>query len=84
MQSHCALRVPHRTAEGIRPSRHSFPKGGSYLTNLISHDQVIHLVDEGKAVDKVYLDFSKASDTASHSILQKQQPEAWTGMLSAG
>ncbi|KAJ7417051.1 hypothetical protein WISP_66661 [Willisornis vidua] len=32
-------------------------------------DQVIHLVDEGKAVDVVYLDFSKAFDTVSHSIV---------------
>jgi len=29
----------------------------------------MHLVDEGKAVDVVYLDFSKACDTLSHSIL---------------
>ncbi|KAF1556824.1 RNA-directed DNA polymerase from mobile element jockey, partial [Eudyptula minor] len=37
------------------------------------YDQVTRLVDEGKAVDVVYLDFSKAFDTAfdtvSHSIL---------------
>ncbi|GAB0180932.1 mitochondrial enolase superfamily member 1 [Grus japonensis] len=30
---------------------------------------VTHLADEGKAVDVVYLDFSKAFDTISHSIL---------------
>jgi len=33
------------------------------------YDQVTHLVNEGKAVDVVYLDFSKAFDTAPHSIL---------------
>jgi len=33
------------------------------------HDQVTHLVDEGKAVDVVYLDLSKAFDTVPHSIL---------------
>ena len=44
----------------IRPSQHGFMKGRSFLTNLISfYDPVTHLVDEGKAVDVVYLDFSK-------------------------
>ena len=55
---------------GIRPSQHEFTKGRSCLTNLISfYDLVARLVDEGKAVDVVYLDFSKASDTVSSSIL---------------
>ncbi|GAB0209629.1 mitochondrial enolase superfamily member 1 [Grus japonensis] len=54
----------------IRPSQHGFMKGRSCLNNLISfYDKVTHLVDEGKAVDVVYLDFSKAFDTISHSIL---------------
>jgi len=45
-------------------------KGRSCLTNPISfYDKVTCLVDEGKAVDVVYLDFSKAFDTISHSIL---------------
>ena len=39
------------------------------MTNLISYDKMTHLVDEGKAVDKVYLDFSKAFVTVFHTIL---------------
>ncbi|KAK4810310.1 hypothetical protein QYF61_017357 [Mycteria americana] len=54
----------------IRPSQHGFMKGRSCLTNLISfYGKVTHLEDEGKAVDLVYLDFSKAFDTVSHSVL---------------
>ncbi|KAK4816940.1 hypothetical protein QYF61_025763 [Mycteria americana] len=54
----------------IRPSQHGFMKGRSCLINLISfYDQVTHLVDERKAVDVVYLGFSKVFDTVSHSIL---------------
>ncbi|GAB0205040.1 mitochondrial enolase superfamily member 1 [Grus japonensis] len=54
----------------IRPSQHGFMKGRSCLTNLISfYDMVTRLVDEGQAVDVVYLDFSKVFDTISHSIL---------------
>uniref|UniRef100_A0A8C3CYS9 Reverse transcriptase domain-containing protein n=1 Tax=Cairina moschata TaxID=8855 RepID=A0A8C3CYS9_CAIMO len=59
--------------QAIRPSRHGFMKGRSCLTNLISfYDKVIRWVDEGKAVDVVYLDFSKALDTVSYSILLKK------------
>ena len=52
--------------QGIRPSQHRFMKGRSCLTNLISfYDWVTRLVDEGRAVDVVYLDFSKAFDSLS-------------------
>ncbi|KAK4806138.1 hypothetical protein QYF61_001061 [Mycteria americana] len=54
----------------IRHSQHGFPKGKSCLSNLISfYDKVTRLVDEGKAVDVVFLDFSKAFDTVPQSIL---------------
>ena len=55
---------------GITPSQYGFMRGRSCLTNLISfYDQVTCLVDEGKAVDLIYLDFSKSFDTVPHSIL---------------
>ena len=54
----------------IRGSQHGFTKGKSCLTNLITfYEDVIRWIDDVKAVDVVYLDFSKAFDTASHSIL---------------
>ncbi|GAB0207824.1 mitochondrial enolase superfamily member 1 [Grus japonensis] len=56
--------------QGIRPSQHGFMKGRSCLTSLISfYDLVTHLVDKRKAVDVIYLDFSKAFDMVSHSIV---------------
>uniref|UniRef100_A0A8C3C6K7 Reverse transcriptase domain-containing protein n=1 Tax=Cairina moschata TaxID=8855 RepID=A0A8C3C6K7_CAIMO len=56
--------------QAIRPSQHWFMKGRSCLTNPISfYDKVTRLVDERKAVDVVYLNFSKALDIVPHIIL---------------
>ncbi|KAF4803276.1 hypothetical protein TURU_018857 [Turdus rufiventris] len=55
--------------QSIRPSQHGFRRGRSCLTNLVFfYDQMTRLVDAEKAMGVVYLDFSKAFDTASHSI----------------
>ncbi|PKU38153.1 rna-directed dna polymerase from mobile element jockey-like [Limosa lapponica baueri] len=51
-------------------SQNGFIKRRSCLTNLIfSYDKLTCLLDKGKAVDIVYLHFSKGFDMVSHGIL---------------
>ncbi|KAK4831696.1 hypothetical protein QYF61_018748 [Mycteria americana] len=53
----------------IWSSQHGFTQGRSCLTNLVTYDEMTGLVEEGRAVDIVFLDFSKAFDTFFHKIL---------------
>lgn len=51
-------------------SQHGFMRGKSGLSNLISfHDKVTHLGDQREPFDVIFLDFSKAFDNVSPSIL---------------
>ena len=57
----------------IRDSQHGFVSGKSCLTNLIElFEGVTKKVDEGTAVDVVYMDFSKAFDKVPHGRLLHQ------------
>ena len=56
--------------KAIGSSQHQFTQGRSRLTNVITiYDEMTGLVDEGRAVNIDYLDFSKAFDTVSYKIL---------------
>lgn len=56
-------------------SQHGFTRGESCLTNLVSfYYNVLHLVDQGKAVDIIFLDFSNAFDAVSNSIILDKTP----------
>ena len=57
----------------IKNTQHGFTKGRSCLTNLlISQHSIGNMMDEGKAVDVIYLDFQKAFDKVPHVQLMKK------------
>ena len=57
----------------LRDSQHGFRKGKSCLTNLLTFlDRVTGSVDEGDAVDVVFLDLAKAFDKVPHQRLIKK------------
>ena len=57
----------------IRDSQHGFVRCRSCLTSLIGFfEEVTKHVDEGRAVDVVYTDFSNAFDKVPHGrLIQK-------------
>lgn len=51
----------------IRSSQHGFAEGKSCLSNLISfYEEVTSLMDKGRAMDVVFLDFIVAFDAVAH------------------
>jgi len=68
----------------IRSSQHGFTKAKSCSTSLIAfYNGMTGWVDEGRAVDIIYLYFNKAFDTVSHNIfisnLRKCGVDEWSG-----
>eukprot|EP00061_Rhincodon_typus_P013058 g39192.t1 len=69
--------------EHISDRQHGFVQGRSCLTNLIElFEEVTMVIDEGKPVDIVYMDFSKAFDKVPHSrLVQKVKSHGIRGSV---
>ena len=54
----------------LNDTQHGFMRGRSRLTNLLTYmEGVTRMLDEGKNVDIIYLDFAKAFDKVPHHRL---------------
>ena len=57
----------------LNNTQHGFRSGRSCISQLLSYyDSVLSLLDQGHAVDAIYLDFAKAFDKVDHTILLKK------------
>ncbi len=67
----------------IRKSQHGFIKGRSCTTNLLEYlEKATQVLDSGKSVDVVYLDFSKAFDIVpTRRLLEKVKAHGITGPI---
>ena len=54
----------------MNPEQHGFRSGRSTTSQLIQHmENIVERLEEGDAVDVIYLDFAKAFDKVDHGIL---------------
>ena len=54
----------------INEAQHGFRSGRATVSLLLRYyDSILSLLDQGHAVDAIYLDFAKAFDTVPHSRL---------------
>ena len=57
----------------LNKTQHGFRAKHSTITQILSYyDSILSMLEEGNAVDAIYLDFSKAFDKVDHRILLKK------------